>query len=588
MSLGQARSSVGVNTGQGSDQAWWEGDGAPALALAALSVVASVWFLLLTSGEYFFSDEWSRFSLYPNVGFTWSLHGANGHLVFLNVLLYRALLEVFGGGSYLPFRLVCLLLQLAAVWLLFSYLRPRVNAWLVVGCISPLLFLGSAWVVTASAYGSLILTPIVLGLAALLALDRQSRSSDLLASGLLLLAVLAHSGGLPFLVGAAVLLAHGSDRSRSRLWVIAPASIAYLAWFAWTRWLSPGIDFFGEPLSVYNLGFLPRSLIETPSAALAAATGTFYRLDPAGALDFNLAPGYVLLLLSVIGLVALWSRRREALSIRVLMPVSMLVLFTVLISFGMSDPARQPTSPRYLYFTTLCVIWTFCEVSPAIRWRPWKVGVLVGVICLGLLANASIYGKAANALRDAGVRSRAALTAIAAAGPIATPTDRLSDLASPGVEDGAYSEWIVALDQRSIRRFGGDTLTLGALAEAGPKVRSIVDRVLFAVERIELAEMNRLTDEVTCEAPSRTVRVDSRSPIEVLPGDSLAIAADVRNTKPIEVTVGRYAGPELALDKLGAGEEGQIDFPQDGSKQPWQVAFSSGGRARVCLATQPG
>ena len=584
MSVRQVRSSIGRREGSGAGFEWLKSRQAPVVALAVISALASVWFLVLSDGEYFFSDEWSRFSLYPSLPIDWRFHGLNGHLVFLQVLLYQGLLEIFGGDSYLPFRLLCLMLQLSAVWLLFIYLRPRVSGWLIVVCVSPLLFLGSAWVVTASAYGTLILTPIVLGLAALILLDRDERLLDLLVSSLLVLAVLAHSGSLPFLVGAAVLLSLGASRRLSRLWVVAPAALLYSAWFVWSRWFSPAIDFFGDPVTMGNVRYLPAALVEVPSAALASVSGTFYRLDESGALDFRIAPGYVLLVLSLIGLWMIWRRQRDVLSVRVLVPLSMLLAFAALIGFGMSDPSRQPTSPRYLYFTAMCVIWIFCEVSPVIRWRLWKYGVLTLVIVCGLLANASIYGKAASSLRDAGNRSRAAVTALVIAGPAAVPQVRTSEIVSNGTSDGAFSEWIVELDQRSIGKFGTNALDPNEIEVAGRATRSIIDQILVATEQIGLRPPRGIQRPANCiEAPIESSS-DGTDPIQVRPGQTLSIETRNGAENPTVVGVSRFDSEPTALGSMFGRNAQEIYFPVDRSDRPWQVDISGVGPVRLCLS----
>lgn len=579
----QSKSSAGTSGGLHLAAGWIRQPQGPVLALGLVSALGAAWFLVLTSGEYFFSDEWSRFSFFPNVGFEWTIHGTSGHLIFLNVLLYRGLLEVFGGDSYLPFRLTCLGLQLAAVWLLFFYLRSRVNPWLAVGCTTPLLFLGSAWVVTASAYGIVILTPIVMGLGALLALDSRRRYTDSVAAILLLFAVLSHSGALPFLAGAAVLVAVCGGQSRRRYWVILPGAAVYLAWFVWARYLSTDLIFFDEPLSIANASFLPESLLQVPSAALAAATGTFYRLDAVGSLDFNIGPGYVLLALTLAGCFVLWRMRGVEVFRRALVPASMLLVFACLVAFGMSDPARQPTSPRYVYFTTMCVLWIFCELTPAIRWRPWGYGALVAVLGVGVIANASIYGKASSSLRDAGTRSRAAVTALEIAGPAATPWLRVADVSQAAGVDGAFSEWIVRLDRESISRFGSATYGASERNQAGPGVGAVVDRILLGVERIGLRGFDGALTGSQCKVPPILSSARAIERVEVEPGASLLIDPAGGGERGVTVGVSRFSSRPIALGVVSTGAPQRVVFPADRSRQPWQVALSPVGGARLCL-----
>jgi hypothetical protein len=307
--------------------------------------------------------------------------------------------------------------------------------------------------------------------------------------------------------------------------VIAPGVAVYLAWFVWARYLSPDLIFFEEPLSIANVSFLPESLVQIPSAALAAATGTFYRLNAVGALDFNIGPGYVLLALALTGCFVLWRKSGVGVFQRALVPASMLLVFAFLVAFGMSDPARQPTSPRYIYFTVLCVLWIFCELTPAIRWRPWGYGALVAVLGAGVLANANIYGKAASSLRDAGARSRAAITALEIAGPAATPWLRISAVAQGTGADGAFSEWIVRLDRESIARFGVASYSPVELRAVGPQTQATTDRILLGVERIRLRSLDSSLPTPRCSAPTVVSSAPLLERVEVQPGESLSIEA---------------------------------------------------------------
>ena len=126
---------------------------APALCLIAAMALAAAFFLWETRGQAFFSDEWSRYAIYPNASFEYSLHGTSGHLIIGHILLYRLVLEGFGADSYLPFRLLAAILSLACAWLFFAYARERANAWLAAAAAIMLLFLGAAWEVVATPYG---------------------------------------------------------------------------------------------------------------------------------------------------------------------------------------------------------------------------------------------------------------------------------------------------------------------------------------------------------------------------------------------------------------------------------------------------
>src|SRR4051794_29950197 len=144
------------------------------LACVLLAVVLNFW---ETRGQTFYSDEWGRlfFPSDQNDSFTSLLRWRSGHLVVLHVLLYKGLFGVFGADSYLPFRIVESLLVGACGVLFYALARTRAGPWPSLGATLVPLFLGSAWEVTATPYGTVILLPIAFGLAAFVCLQRYPR-----------------------------------------------------------------------------------------------------------------------------------------------------------------------------------------------------------------------------------------------------------------------------------------------------------------------------------------------------------------------------------------------------------------------------
>ena len=90
------------------------------MASVAIAVALNLW---ETRGQTFFSDEWGRLMFYDSGGLETLLRGHSGHLVALHALLYKGLLEVFGAGSYLPFRIIEALLVGACGLLFYALAR---------------------------------------------------------------------------------------------------------------------------------------------------------------------------------------------------------------------------------------------------------------------------------------------------------------------------------------------------------------------------------------------------------------------------------------------------------------------------------
>src|ERR671914_204466 len=169
----------------------------------AVAIAFSLW---ESRGQTYFSDEWGRWITYPDRSFEYSLHGASGHLIFAQVWLYRAVVEVFGAASYLPFRLIAAALLAACAWLFFLWARERVDPWLAAAAAGVLLFLGAAWEVVATPYGIVILLPVACGLAALNCLGRDGLRWRIGACALLVAGLASGSFALPFVLGAAAAL----------------------------------------------------------------------------------------------------------------------------------------------------------------------------------------------------------------------------------------------------------------------------------------------------------------------------------------------------------------------------------------------
>lgn len=240
------------------------------MASVVIAVTLNLW---ETRGQTFFSDEWGRLMFYDSGGLETLLRGHSGHLVALHALFYKGLLEVFGAGSYLPFRIAEALLVGACGLLFYALARSRAEPWPCLLATLVLLFLGSAFEVLATPYGIVILLPVAFGLAALVCLERFPGQRDLPACLLLIAAVASQSVGLAFVVGATVVLFQQSGRAAAaRLWVVLTPGALYVAWFAWSRLSGPEIP---DPVQLDNLTQVPVTVVKVCAAGLAAISGLF-------------------------------------------------------------------------------------------------------------------------------------------------------------------------------------------------------------------------------------------------------------------------------------------------------------------------
>lgn len=112
-----------------------------------------------------------------------------GHLVLVPRVLYKLIFATLGTG-YLPFRLLSLFAIFLTVALLFVVLKRRLPAFVALApCLVLLVFPVDPWNYLVG-NGFFVLLPVACGLAALICLERQNRTGDFAAFGLLCFGIL--------------------------------------------------------------------------------------------------------------------------------------------------------------------------------------------------------------------------------------------------------------------------------------------------------------------------------------------------------------------------------------------------------------
>lgn len=225
--------------------------------------------LWLGRGMTFFSDEWafieSRSLGDPS---TW-LPPHNEHWSTSFILLYRAIVETVGLGSYVPFLAVVVALHGLVVVLVFIVIRRMSGPVVALGVVVVLVCFGSgfenlfwgfqmAWVGAAAA-----------GIAALLALARDDRRGRIAVAVLLIIGLATAGIALAFVVAVAV-EALLRRRIRSMFVPLAIPAAFYGLWFFWYGRYGVTTR---APLSVEALLDVPRSVLEGLGNAAGAVTG---------------------------------------------------------------------------------------------------------------------------------------------------------------------------------------------------------------------------------------------------------------------------------------------------------------------------
>lgn len=442
----------------------------------ALAVVFNLW---VTRGQLFFSDEWSRLILDNGASFSELLRGHSGHLVILHSLLYKGLFAVFGADSYLPFRILHSLLVGLAGLLFFGLVRSETRPWPAVFATSLLVLLGSAWEVLSTPWGTIILLPVVLGLAALLLIRHGSAVADLLACLLLIGAVSAQSTGLAFLAGAACALLLGAPGTRvRRSWIFLVPLAIYAAWFVWSRSTGVG-DAIQDPVHAGNVIQVPSAMASVAAAGLTAGTG-FFGESRIGEQSFNLTAGYLLLGFAVLG-VAWRGRRQPPPGGAAWVGAALALAFWGLVAFVVEPPFRPPEAARYLFPSVLFLLLIALELARGIPLGRAAGAAAGAAFAVALVPNAANLVRQGNGLRTISADERVALgTLELMRGEI--PPERLPGLSTiegPAITFADPGQFTASQYFAAAERYGSPATAPDRLIGATDFQRLAVDRVLL-------------------------------------------------------------------------------------------------------------
>ena len=205
-------------------------DRADAAFIAAAAVTGPL-LLFLGAGLTFFSDEWalieSRSLGDPTTWFT----PHNEHWYTIPILVYRALVETIGLGSYLPYLAVLIGLHILVATLVYVLVRRSSGRWPALATGVVVLLFGSGFENLYWGFQMGFVGSVALGLAAMLVSGGQAGARRSILVALLLLASLATSG-----IGIVMSVAVGIEwllEPRWRRWVptlVIPAG-TYAAWY---------------------------------------------------------------------------------------------------------------------------------------------------------------------------------------------------------------------------------------------------------------------------------------------------------------------------------------------------------------------
>jgi hypothetical protein len=303
------------------------------VAIAVAALLGGVWLVLLGRGLTFFWDEWEFIQARSLTDVsTWFVpHGE--HWTMLPALLYRAVFEIVGLRTYVPYHAVLIALHLLVVAGVYVLLRRTSGPWLAVLSALLILLFGSGFedLFWAFQYGFVACT--ALGLAALILLDGAASTRRAVLLAIVVVAALMSSGlGLPVLAIVAVELWLRPEWRR-HLWVALLGAAIYAAWFVAIGRVNVGSQ--GSPFTMQALRNIPATIVDGFGAAVGGV--------------FGVGPLLGTIVATALLVVVAWQARRRGLPPRVVaISAGLVVLYTIVGLARSEHPGGG--APRLVYF----------------------------------------------------------------------------------------------------------------------------------------------------------------------------------------------------------------------------------------------
>ena len=537
----------------------------PATVLAAAAMVASgVLLLHWLSRVTFWRDEWD-FLLHRR---SWSigtfLDPFVEHLLAASILIYKVGVTTLGMDSARPFQVVSVLLFLLSVALLFVYARRRVDEWVALAMILPILFLGPSWDDLLFPFQMALFGSMACGIGALLLLERRDRAGDLMAMGLLVLGLLFSDLGIPFVAAATILVAATRDRFSRAYIVVVPTAL----WLLWYLGWGHNAETF---VSLSNFARSPTYMLDGLSASIATWVGL-------GTLAYDTSPldwGRPLLVLAL-GLVA-WRiyviRRPSAQLLAAAVPLLGFWFLTAL----NTNPLAPATAGRYQYVAIVLMALLASELAAGLLIRRYAIVLIVFAGVAAAIVNGTQLRDAAGGLANIAQQERGGLGALELA----------RDRVNPGFEltqQNSGVDYLGELDAGSyfsaIDAYGSPAYSSAELVSAPASARVSADMVSAAALGIRLAPGGQA-------ALGACLRLDPRTaPTFAIPARGILLTASGPGT---QVSLRRYASGSfpVQLGALAPGTPELLRIPADRSTRPWSAQLTGGAGVTACQVRLP-
>jgi hypothetical protein len=529
---------------------------APILLLAVAMAASAALLVSYTSHLTFLGDSWELLVRRPGWSLDTFFEPFNEHPVILPALIYKTLLAVFGMESALPFHVVAIALFLLCALLVFIYMRRRVGDWLALCGAVLLLFMGAAhedllWEFQMCFFGS-----IAGGVGALLALDREDRAGNWLASILLVVATAFSTLGAPFILAAATKIALGpSPRARRAFVPLLPLGL-YAAW-----WLASGQPA-GNELGLDDVPDLPGYVFDAASAGVASLLGR-QPIEPSGH-----PPALAQVLTILLGCAFIyWLGRKREISTGLIVALVLTFSFWGLLAL---DRGPQRFSSRFQYPSGVFLLLIAAEALRGYRLPRPAAFVIAACTVASVIAGISLLDQGYSTkwkFTSDGIKST--LAAVDIAGAEAQPTYEISLPPSISVSVGRY--------RRGIRSHGTPALSEVQLLAAAESNRQHADSVFAGTVGVRLVAAGKLERLGACSVldpkPEHRIAVS-------LPPSRYLLANLV--DREVIVNIGRFwSGPTTRLGALKGNARMSTNLRAGNSSLPWRLGVQ-GGPVRLC------
>ncbi len=531
----------------------------PALiCLAALVAVSGAVLIAMGSDLILYGDEWNLVLDRRGLSAAAFLDPHQGHLVLGLVVIYKALLAIFGMSSPLPFHVTSTLVYLLAAVLLFAYARRRVGDWLALLGTAVVLFFGASAVDMLSPFQIFFSGSIAAGIGALLALDRDDAPGDLAACLLLASSIAFSEVGIAFSVGVAVRMALGPKPLVPRLYVVlVPLSLYALWWVGWGN---------NDPsyLSAANAATTPRYVLDAASTALGALVGLTSSIDQ---LPDQVGANWAPIVLAVAVGLAAWRVSRLGRVPHGVWPVLAIGL-TFWILAGLNANVFRPAgNGRYVYPSAIFILLIASELLRGVRPRPIAMLAVTALAAVSLGANLVFLSDSYRLFwRKSSQVAHADLRALEIAGPLHPSYVLTADFL-----DIPASSYLSA-----VRAWGSPAYTEAELAASPDGQRLAADQVLGSILGFHLQPGGSVTGSCRVVAASAS----GGTGVALGPGRFTLRAASGAS---VEVRLGRFSDQlPIALGPLAAGSSSSLTIPVDRSSLPWRLGLQGRGQVEVC------